>query len=95
MVGRDIGTVVLPNADLKIYLTASARGTRPAALHRADCAGCRSDYEEILAGIRQRDQTDSSRKASPLKPAADAVILDCTSKSIDETLEAIAQLTVL
>ena len=89
MVGRDIGTVVLPNADLKIYLTASAEERARRRYTELTAREVEANYEDILAGIRQRDDMDSSRKTSPLKPAADAVILDCTSKGIDETLEAI------
>jgi cytidylate kinase len=92
MVGRDIGTVVLPDADLKIYLTASAEERAQRRYKELVERGAEARYDEILASIRQRDETDSSRKASPLKPATGAVILDCTSKSIDETLEAIVEL---
>ena len=95
MVGRDIGTVVLPEADLKIYLTASAEERARRRYTELLAREVEANYDDILASIRQRDETDSSRKTSPLKPAADAVILDCTSKSIDETLDAIARLTVL
>ena len=95
MVGRDIGTVVLPNADLKIYLIASAEERARRRYTELLAREVEANYDDILASIRQRDETDSSRKTSPLKPAADAVILDCTSKSIDETLDAIVRLTVL
>ena len=90
MVGRDIGTVVLPEADLKIYLTASAEERARRRHAELLARGAEANYDEILASIRQRDEIDSSRKASPLKPAADAVVLDCTSKGIDETLDEIA-----
>jgi cytidylate kinase len=93
MVGRDIGTVVLPEADLKIYLTASAEERARRRYKELIERGVEARYEDILIGIRQRDETDSSRKASPLKPAADAVILDCTDKSVDETLDAILALS--
>jgi cytidylate kinase len=93
MVGRDIGTVVLPEADLKIYLTASAEERARRRYKELIERGVEARYADILTGIRQRDETDSSRKASPLKPATDAVILDCTDKSVDETLDAILALS--
>ena len=70
MVGRDIGTVVIPAAPLKIYLTASAR-TRAVRRHRDFVAnGANVDFEEILRSIEQRDHVDSSRQHSPLRPVA-------------------------
>jgi cytidylate kinase len=76
MVGRDIGTVVLPEADLKIYLDASveerARRRHQEILARGDEA----DYEQILAGVQRRDEIDSNRAFSPLRAAGDAVLLD-------------------
>lgn len=92
MVGRDIGTVVAPNAALKIYLTASA-GTRAARRHAEFVAATGDsereevDLEEILRSIEQRDLIDSSRADSPLKPASDAVVLDTDDISIDEVVE--------
>ncbi len=84
MVGRDIGTVVLPEADLKIYLDASAevraRRRTDEILQRGEAA----DYEQILAGVRQRDLIDSSRAVAPLRPAEDAVILDSDQLDADE-----------
>ena len=95
MVGRDIGTVVLPDADLKIYLDASpeerARRRHGELLARAAGVDVPA-YEEVLAGVRQRDATDSGRVTSPLRPADDAVILDSTGLPIDAVLERIAQL---
>lgn len=87
MVGRDIGTVVIPNADLKIYLDASVeeRARRRALeLHR------RSEqisYDDVLASLHERDRLDSTRAMSPLKPANDAVIVDCTEMDAQDTLE--------
>lgn len=84
MVGRDIGTVVLPEADLKIYLDASpeerARRRYLEILRR----GGQADYAEILAGVRRRDQIDSTRAVAPLRPAEDAVILDSDRLDADE-----------
>jgi cytidylate kinase len=84
MVGRDIGTVVLPEADLKIYLDASAeeRARRRYAeiINRGESAG----YETILAGVRSRDEIDSGRAVAPLRPAEDAIRLDSDKLNADE-----------
>ena len=89
MVGRDIGTIVLPEAELKIYLIASAeeraRRRYGEVLARDGCAS----YEAILSTIRQRDQIDSTRAVAPLRPAADAVILDTDQMDIQQVLEAV------
>lgn len=92
MVGRDIGTVVLPDADLKIFLTASV-GER--AKRRADelaARGQRVDSESILAALIKRDKLDSEREDSPLRPAGDAVIIDTDSLTIDEVVERVISL---
>jgi cytidylate kinase len=82
MVGRDIGTVVLPDADLKIYLDASVeeRARRRWVEERA--RGENSDYEAVLVSMRRRDQIDSNREASPLRAAGDAVVLDTTALDV-------------
>jgi len=86
LVGRDIGTVVMPDADLKIYLDASLEA-RALRRHRELVQrGAPSRYDDVLEGLRRRDQLDSSRADSPLRPADDAVILDCTHLSAEETL---------
>lgn len=87
MVGRDIGTVVLPDADLKIYLIASAEERARRRFEELHQRGNEADYAGILASLRQRDEIDSSRKTSPLKAAEDAIILDCTHLSPEETAE--------
>jgi cytidylate kinase len=86
VVGRDIGTVVMPDADLKIYLDASleARAARRhLELTQRNVASC---YSDVLEGLRRRDRLDSSRADSPLRPAHDAVILDSTELSAEVTL---------
>jgi cytidylate kinase len=87
MVGRDIGTVVLPEAGLKIYLEASAeqRARRRCAQQRQ--RGLPADYDEILAAVRQRDQIDSTRDVSPLRPAPDAVVVDSDKLDAEGVLE--------
>jgi cytidylate kinase len=92
--GRDIGSVVLPDAPLKVYLTASAeiRAARRAAQDRK--AGRTADLDAVLADVRRRDGLDSTRATSPLHAAPDAVVLDTDELSVDavlETLLALAQ----
>ncbi|CAG0958931.1 CMP/dCMP kinase [Anaerolineales bacterium] len=76
MVGRDIGTVVLPEADLKIYLDASAEERAKRRYDELIARGEKADYEEILRKVIQRDRIDSTRAVAPLRPADDAVIID-------------------
>lgn len=92
MVGRDIGTVVLPEADLKIYLDASAeeRARRRYAEIRA--RGGQADYAEILKKVRERDRIDSTRDVAPLKVADDAVVVDSDKLNADEVFERVLAL---
>ena len=87
MVGRDIGTVVLPEADLKVYLIATAeeraRRRYDEILARGESAG----YSEILAKVIERDRFDSTRDVAPLKPAQDAIVLDSDQLNADEVFE--------
>lgn len=93
MEGRDIGTVVFPNAELKVFLTASAEErARRRALQNAERGFGETDAAVILADIIARDEADSTRDVAPLKPAQDAVNLDTTGMTIDEVCEAIAKL---
>lgn len=85
--GRDIGTEVLVDAPVKAYLTASAE-VRARRRHDQDvAAGRNSDYGRVLADVRRRDDADSSRETSPLRPAEDAEIVDTSEMSIDAVLE--------
>jgi CMP/dCMP kinase len=86
MVGRDIGTVVFPDAELKIYLDASAEERARRRSHEIEARGEKANYEEILESIRRRDKIDSSRVVAPLRPADDAVIINSDGKSIDDVL---------
>lgn len=92
MAGRDIGTVVLPDADLKIYLDASprVRAARRAAQMRA--SGATADVAALTAELERRDGIDSSREASPLTAARDAVIMHTDELTIDEVVERIVEL---
>lgn len=92
MVGRDIGTVVLPEADLKIYLDASAEERARRRYLELRGRNEPADYEEILAAMRRRDQIDSTRAVAPLRPAPDALILNSDNLSADQVLEAILNL---
>jgi CMP/dCMP kinase len=76
MVGRDIGTVVLPEADLKIYLDASAEERAKRRFDEIIARGEKADYDEILRKVVERDHIDSTRAVAPLRPADDAIIID-------------------
>jgi cytidylate kinase len=84
MVGRDIGTVVLPEADLKIYLDASAEERSRRRYKEIINRGGKADYEQVLAAVRMRDEIDSTRAFSPLRAAGDAIILDSDMLNADE-----------
>ncbi|BCY19126.1 MAG: (d)CMP kinase [Chloroflexi bacterium] len=92
MVGRDIGTVVFPNADLKVFLEASAEERARRRYNELVNRGQAADYDQILASTRQRDEIDRNRVIAPLKPADDAVILDTDNVAIDDVVEAILSL---
>ena len=87
MVGRDIGTVVLPDADLKIYLIASAEERANRRFIENQTRGEDADYEMILANVKQRDQIDSTRDIAPLRAAEDAVEIDSDQMTIDQVVE--------
>jgi cytidylate kinase len=92
MVGRDIGTVVLPDADLKIYLDASAEARARRRWQELQSGGRLDSYEGILAGMRKRDQIDSQRAVAPLYPAADAIVIDTTQMDAPAVLDYILKL---
>ena len=87
--GRDIGTVVLPDAELKVYLSAAPEER---ARRRAYQTGREGELDRIRAAIARRDRQDSEREISPLKPAADAVVLDTTSLSLEEVVSTVLDL---
>ncbi len=83
--GRDMGTVVFPDAQLKIFLTASAEERAMRRVKQLQLAGVENiDQQKILADIQARDERDSNRSTAPLKPANDAIEVDCTSLSINQ-----------
>jgi cytidylate kinase len=89
MVGRDIGTVVLPDAELKIFLDASPEERARRRCAQLEAAGKPADYASILADIVRRDDIDTQRAASPLRPADDALIVDSDGRSIPEVVDLI------
>jgi cytidylate kinase len=92
MDGRDIGTCVLPNADVKIYLTAST-ATRAKRRYDELCEkGVPCDLAEIEADIAERDRRDMTREIAPLKQAEDAVLIDSSDMTIEEVVQAIVKL---
>ena len=92
MVGRDIGTVVLPDADLKIYLDASVEARAKRRFMEKRERGEPADYEHILTDMRKRDRIDSTRELAPLQVAADAMILDNTTLSIEQELKMVLEI---
>ena len=92
MVGRDIGTVVLPEADLKIYLDASAEERARRRYDEIIARGGTADYDEILSKVRDRDHIDSTRAVAPLRPAKDAVLIDSDRMNAEEVFEKVRTL---
>ncbi|MCD4673366.1 MAG: (d)CMP kinase [Anaerolineaceae bacterium] len=92
MVGRDIGTVVLPDADLKIYLDASAEERAKRRYQELVGRDMKASYEEILLSVVRRDNIDSTRAIAPLRPADDAIIVDTDGKSIEDVFEEVKML---
>jgi CMP/dCMP kinase len=92
MVGRDIGTVVLPEADLKIYLDASAEVRARRRFEEMTARGANVNYEDVLAKVIDRDRIDSTRDVAPLKAAADAVVIDSDRLNVEEVFEKVLAL---
>jgi len=92
MVGRDIGTVVLPDADLKIYLDATVEERARRRWRERRERGEDVSYEEVLAMMRRRDRIDSSRKVAPLRVPEGAVVIDTTRLSIQEVMDTVERL---
>ncbi|MFB0971774.1 MAG: (d)CMP kinase [Tissierellia bacterium] len=89
MDGRDVGTVILKDAECKIYLTAILEKRAQRRVEQLKEKGENPQYETVLDSIRKRDYDDSNRAHSPLKKAEDAIIVDCTNLTVDETVEKI------
>ncbi|MGE4275774.1 MAG: (d)CMP kinase [Lawsonibacter sp.] len=92
MDGRDIGTVVLPDADIKIFLTAAPESRARRRLLEMEQRGQLVDFDTILRDIRQRDEQDRTRPIAPLRRAEDAVLLDTTRLNLEESLQALLSL---
>lgn len=90
--GRDIGTVVFPDAEVKLFLTASAEERAHRRVKDLQSRGIVADYDELLAQIRARDEADSTRAIAPLRPAEDAVILDSTHLDLDAVVRHVLEL---
>lgn len=90
--GRDIGTVVLPDADLKIFLTASAQTRAGRRNDQNVAAGLPDDYDTVLADVLRRDHLDSTRAASPLRAAPDAVVVDTSDMTREEVIDRLCDL---
>jgi cytidylate kinase len=84
--GRDIGTVIAPNADVKLFVTASAEVRAQRRLKELEERGMRTHYEDVLADIRARDERDSTRAVAPLRPASDAILLDTSDLDVDASI---------
>lgn len=92
MDGRDIGTVVLPNAQVKIFLTAQPEARAKRRLEELKALGQEVSYEQVLADVKARDARDMNRETAPLKQAEDAALLDTTQFDLDESKAALKQL---
>ena len=92
MDGRDIGTVVLPDASLKVFLTASAECRAQRRNQELKEKGIETSFDEVLRDIEKRDWNDTHREAAPLCRAADAVLVDTSGLTLDESIEAVCNL---
>lgn len=89
MDGRDIGTVVLPKADVKIFLTASPEIRARRRFEELRARGETASFEKVLDDLKKRDERDSTRKLAPLRPAKDAVLLDTSELDVKQSAAAI------
>ena len=92
MDGRDIGTVVLPQAQLKVFLTASPEERARRRVRQLVESGQPAEYQAILRDIQQRDYQDSHREVAPLRPAEDAVLMDTSTDSFQRSVERLVEL---
>ncbi|WP_456382665.1 (d)CMP kinase [Persephonella sp.] len=90
--GRDTGTVIFPDADVKIFMTASPEERANRRYRELVLRGLDVSYEKILTEIKERDRLDETRKDSPLRPAEDAVIIDTTGKELNQVFQEVLQL---
>ena len=92
MVGRDIGTVVLPDADLKIYLDATLQERADRRYRETLARDEAADFDQVLASVQRRDEIDSGRALAPLRAALDAIVIDTTAMGIQEVLDRVLAL---
>lgn len=92
MDGRDIGTVILPNADLKIFLTADVRDRARRRYEELHAKGMEKPFDEVLAEMEKRDEQDTQRAAAPLKATDDAVLLDTSGNTLEESIDEVCRL---
>lgn len=92
MDGRDIGTVVLPDADVKVFLTATPEDRAQRRYEELLQRGAKTSYEEVLRDLKKRDEADSTRKAAPLRPAADAICVDTTGNTLEESFRLLKEI---
>jgi cytidylate kinase len=90
--GRDTGTVIFPDADIKIFMTASPEIRAKRRWKELRSRGIKIEFDQILKEVKERDYLDQTREDSPLKPAEDAVIIDTSDKSIDQVINQILEL---
>lgn len=91
--GRDIGTVIAPDADVKLFVTASPEVRAERRLKELDARGMHAHYDDVLADIRARDERDSSRDVAPLVPADDAILLDTSDLDVEQAIAQAVRLT--
>ena len=91
MDGRDIGTVVLPHAQVKIFLTASPEARAKRRFIELQAKGAKDTFEQVLADLKQRDYNDSHRAVAPLKPADDSVLVDTTALTLEASVEKVIE----
>jgi cytidylate kinase len=84
--GRDIGTVIAPDADVKLFVTASAEVRARRRMKELEQRGMKAHYDDVLVDIRARDERDSGRAAAPLRPAPDSILLDTSELDVAETI---------
>jgi len=90
--GRDMGTTVFPDAQVKVFLTASAKARAERRIKQLELSGAEFDAEAVLDDIVRRDESDRERISSPLKPAEDAITIDCTDLTIEQVLNQVLEL---
>ena len=94
MDGRDIGTVVFPEAELKIFMTASIEARASRRLAELESQGVKVSQDDIIKNLRERDQKDSTRRESPLRKADDAIIVDTSNLTIDDQVDKVHTLAL-